>query len=65
MILRIYLDAKTCSCNIAYEQRLLEQLRWLDNKIRDNIDDKVRQKPYQMDFGVITAIIIGMICYER
>ena len=50
MILRIYLDAKTCSCNIAYEQRLLEQLRWLDNKIRDNIDDKVRQKTISNGF---------------
>ena len=50
MILRIYLDAKTCRYNIAYEQRLLEQLRWLDNKIRDNIDDKVRQKTISNGF---------------
>lgn len=50
MILRIYLDAKTCHYNIAYEQKLLKQLRWLDNKIRDNIDDKVRQKTISNGF---------------
>lgn len=40
-ILRIYLDAKLLPCNAAYEQRLFSQLQWLDQKIKDNIDERV------------------------
>ncbi|WP_390567470.1 hypothetical protein [Alistipes sp. i18-0019-D1] len=40
-ILRIYLDAKLLPCNAAYEQTLFGQLRWLDKKIIDNIDERV------------------------
>lgn len=43
MVLRIYLDAKSCVYDAGYEQKLFEQLRWLDNKIKSNIDDHVRQ----------------------
>lgn len=40
-ILRIYLDAKLLPCSAAYEQRLFSQLQWLDQKIKDNIDERV------------------------
>lgn len=40
-ILRIYLDAKSLPCSAAYEQRLFSQLQWLDQKIKDNIDERV------------------------
>ncbi len=38
-MLRIYLDAKVHPLNAAYEQRLLAQLRWLDQMIRNNTDN--------------------------
>ena len=41
-VMRIYLDAKLLPYNAAYEQRLFEQLQWLDNKITNNIDEYVR-----------------------
>ena len=40
-VFRIYLDAKTSTYNSAYEQKLYEQLRWLDNKIVSNITPDV------------------------
>ena len=43
MVLRIYLDAKSSIYNAKYEEKLLRQLRWLDNKIITNIDDRVRK----------------------
>ena len=43
MVLRIYLNAKSSIYNAKYEEKLLRQLRWLDNKIKTNIDDRVRK----------------------
>ena len=43
-VMRIYLDAKLMPYNQAYENRLLEQLQWLDRKIADNITPKVRER---------------------
>lgn len=42
-VFRIYLDAKLSTYNAAYEKKLYGQLQWLDEKIANNIDDKVRQ----------------------
>lgn len=43
-VMRIYLDAKLQTYNLAYENRLLNQLQWLDQKIIDNLTPKVRQQ---------------------
>ena len=43
-VFRIYLDAKLKPYNAAYEERLFSQLKWLDSKICNNIDDKVRKE---------------------
>ena len=43
-LFRIYIDAKTLPYNNEYENRLYSQLKWLDRKIVDNIDDEVRTK---------------------
>lgn len=43
-VFRIYLDAKLRPYNASYENRLLTQLHWLDRKIKDRIDDNVRDE---------------------
>ena len=43
-LFRIYIDAKTLPYNNEYENRLYSQLKWLDRKIVENIDDEVRTK---------------------
>lgn len=43
-VLRIYLDAKLSTYNSAYENKLFGQLKWLDNKIANNIDEDVRRE---------------------
>lgn len=43
-VLRIYLDAKRLPYNDAYEERLFEQLKWLDKKICNNITPAVIDK---------------------
>lgn len=43
-VFRIYLDAKLKPYNAAYEERLFSQLKWLDSKICNNIDEKVRKE---------------------
>lgn len=40
-VMKIYLDAKVSVYDSAYEVRLLNDLRWLDSKIMNNITDKV------------------------
>lgn len=40
-VLRIYLDAKTLPYDANYETRLYTQLKWLDEKIVNNIDEEV------------------------
>jgi hypothetical protein len=41
-VLRMYLDAKLSKYDAAYEAKLFEQIKWLDSKIADNIDENVR-----------------------
>lgn len=51
-VMRIYIDAKLLPIDNSYEQRLFEQLRWLDGKIVANLTDKVREitmeEPYKL-----------------
>ena len=42
-VFRIYLDAKLSVYDSAYEKKLFKQLKWLDSKIINNIDDNVRE----------------------
>ena len=41
-IMRMYLDAKNCTYNEAYRQKLFKELKWLDKKIETNITDNVK-----------------------
>lgn len=43
-VFRIYLDAKLLPYNSSYENKLFSQLKWLDFKITNNMDEKVRQE---------------------
>lgn len=43
-VFRIYLDAKLSVYDSAYEKKLFKQLKWLDSKIINNIDDDVRSE---------------------
>ena len=43
-VMRIYLDAKLMPYNQGYENLLFKQLKWLDQKIADNITPKVRER---------------------
>ena len=43
-ILRILIDAEVSTYNKAYETKLLEDLKWLDKKICENLTDEIRQK---------------------
>lgn len=43
-VMKMYLDAKVSTYNSAYEARLYKDLQWLDNKIKSNIDDSIREK---------------------
>ena len=46
-VFRIYLDAKLSKYDAAYEAKLFKQIKWLDSKIANNIDDNVRKEVYQ------------------
>ncbi len=43
-VFRIYLDAKLCSYNSTYEDKLFNQLKWLDSMICNNLTDQVCQE---------------------
>ena len=43
MVLRMYLDSKLSTYDAAYEKRLFEQLKWLDDKLVHNLTDEVRE----------------------
>lgn len=43
-VFRMYLDAKQSDYNASYERKLFSQIKWLDSKICDNLDDRVRQE---------------------
>ena len=43
-VFRMYLDAKMLPYNSDYEERLFGQLKWLDAKIANNIDNRVKEE---------------------
>lgn len=43
-VFRMYIDAKNSVYDSAYEKKLFKQLRWLDGKICNNIDENVREE---------------------
>lgn len=72
-VMRIYLDAKLCRYDAAYETRLLSQLQWFDGKIRTNMTDKVRQETmegyllkqsfsYYYWNDMMRRVVLGEIC---
>ena len=72
-VLQIYLDAKTATYDSAYESRLLNQLRWLDEKVKENITDDVRKTTedgYYLHIGIsymywndmLRRIVISEVC---
>lgn len=72
-VLRIYLDAKTSTYNQAYENKLLEQLKWLDAMIAGNINDNVIKNTseiYKLKENIsyyywndmLRKIVLGEIC---
>lgn len=72
-VFRIYLDAKLSTYDSTYEKRLFSQLKWLDAKICDNIDDRVRSETaqgYKLKSGVsyyywndmLRRILLSEVC---
>lgn len=57
-VMRMYLDAKTSSYDKAYEERLFKDLKWLDEKIRKNINEDIRNDQYGM-YGIYMRVNIG------
>ena len=43
MVLRMYLDSKLSAYDAVYEKRLFDQLKWLDEKIVNNLTHEVRE----------------------
>ena len=48
-VMKMYLDAKVSTYDSSYEARLYKDLQWLDNKIKDNITDQVKE--YTSEYG--------------
>lgn len=72
-VFRMYLDAKMLPYNSDYEERLFGQLKWLDAKIANNIDNRVKEetaniyKPimnisYYYWNDMMRKILLGTIC---
>ena len=72
-VMRIYLNAKLRPVNDAYEQRLIEELKWLDKMIVDNLTDEVRSETaygyklrdnqsYYYWNDMMRRILIGEVC---
>lgn len=57
-VMRIYLDAKLSNYDSSYEQCLFDQLKWLDNKIVNNITEEVRAETSELN-----SIRIGVSYY--
>ena len=72
-VLRIYLDAKLSKYDATYEEKLFEQIKWLDSKIADNIDENVRKEVrtgYKLNNGesfyywndMLRRVILAEVC---
>ena len=71
-VMRIYIDAQISTYDKAYEQKLFAQLRWLQQKIKSDIDDEVVKgfHLYQLNFcfshyywnDAMRCILLGTVC---
>lgn len=72
-VLQIYLDAKTAKYDSNYDTRLLSQLKWLDEKVKNSITDDVRKTTeagYYLHIGIsyhywndmMRRILISEVC---
>ncbi len=72
-VLRMYLDAKLSKYDATYEEKLFEQIKWLDSKIADNIDENVRKEVrtgYKLNNGesfyywndMLRRVILAEVC---
>ncbi len=68
-ILRMHIDARSLTCNDAYERRLFTQLSWLDNKIRqDRKNDYYSNVPRYYNYSyyywndMLRRILLDDVC---
>lgn len=72
-VMRIYLDAKLMAYNQSYENRLFDQLQWLDRKIVGNITTEVRECTSRTNYlfynisyyywnDMMRRILLGEVC---
>ena len=72
-VLRIYLDAKLSKYDATYEAKLFEHIKWLDDKIVNNIDDDVvmvTAQGYHLNSGMsyyywndmLRRIVLAEVC---
>lgn len=72
-VMRIYLDAKLMAYNQSYENRLFDQLQWLDRKIVGNITPEVRERTSRTNYlfynisyyywnDMMRRILLGEVC---
>ena len=72
-VMRIYLDAKLSKYDSTYEAKLFEQLKWLDEKVANNITNEVRAETargYHMNCGMsyyywndmLRRIVLAEVC---
>ena len=72
-VLRIMIDAQIYPYDKAYESRLLDDLKWLDSKIQDNITDNVKSETsliYSLKFcysyyywnDMMRRLLLGTVC---
>lgn len=60
-IMKMYLDSKVSSYNSAYESRLHDDLKWLENKIKGNINTSV--KDYVSDMYIYRSFEYNISFY--
>lgn len=72
-VMRIYIDAKLCKYNKAYEQRLFNQLVWLQQQVDDHITydvqkrageftDLLRNTSFYYWNDAMRCILLGTVC---
>lgn len=72
-VMRIYIDAKLCEYNKAYEQKLLNQLVWLQQQMEDHITydvqeragelaDLLRNTSFYYWNDALRCILLGTVC---
>lgn len=72
-VMRIYIDAKLCDYNKAYEQKLFDQLVWLQKQVKSNITSDVCRSAgelYGLNLNMsfyywndaLRCILLGTVC---